>query len=323
MFLGGYMMLESMSLGFSVVFPLVVYMLVGYVAKRRAWLSVESFEQVNKLIFRVFMAALLFHNTYTMDKASAFSMKNLYLLLFALVCLAAVYVVSHYLGEKVIRDKNRAAVICQGIFRSNLALFGLPVSLAIYGEGRQGDLALLMAIIVPIYNILAEIVLSEAGAEKPSIKDTFQKILHNPLVVCGFSGLAFALFEIKLPSPLAYSIDRLGKVATPLAFVVIGGSLAIKNFHADRKAITWTSVLRLLVLPACILPVSYALGFRETALVALLVVFGSPISVSSYTMARDKNIAPALAGELVAVTTFASIATIFFWITVLNALGLI
>lgn len=316
-------MLESMSLGFSVVFPLVLYMLVGYVAKRRAWLSHESFEQVNKLVFRVFMAALLFHNTYSMDKASAFSWQNLKLLLYAFACLALVYSLSHYLGEKVIQDKKRAAVICQAIFRSNLALFGLPVSLAIYGEGRQGDLALLMAIIVPIYNILAEVVLSGAAAEKPSIKDTFQQILHNPLVVCGFLGLAFALFEIRLPGPLAYSIDRLGKVATPLAFVVIGGSLAIKDFQADRKAILWTSILRLLVLPACIVPLAYVLGFRNTALIALLVVFGSPIAVSSYTMAREKNVAPTLAGELVAATTFASIATIFFWITVLNALGLI
>lgn len=317
------MLLQSMYLGFSVVFPLLCYMALGWLIKRKKWASPNTFEEMNKLVFRTFMAALLFYNTYSIDAASIFTVEHLKLLLFSLLCLAAVFLAAELGTRRMVRDRKRAAVISQGIFRSNLALFGLPISIAVYGEGRQGDLAVLMGIIVPLYNILAEIVLSRAEDRKPSLRTLLKKIFHNPLVDATFLGIALILLGIKLPIMVEHTIERLGKVTTPLAFVIIGGSLAIKDFHQDRKAITAVSLVRLLLLPAVILPVAYLLGMRGSTLICLLVVFASPIAVSSYTMARDKNIAPSLAGGLVAATTFASVLTIFLWITLLSSLNLL
>ncbi len=314
------MMLESMYLGLSVVFPLVCYMCLGGLIRCKGWASENTFEDVNKIVFRVFMSSLLFYNSYTIDRNSIFGGNHIKLLLFSLFCLALTYYLSNRISRRMTSDHKRAAVIAQGMVRSNLALFGLPVSIAIYGEGKQGELALLMAIIVPIYNILAELALSQAEDTKPSMRKTLRKVLSNPLVVAALLGFSMSLLGIRLPDMVEDTVRRLGNVTTPLAFVVIGGSLALRNVHSDRRAIVSVSSLRLFVLPALILPLGYLLGLRSSALLTLLVVFASPIAVSSYTMAREKNIAPTLAGELVAATTFGSMFSIFVWITILGTL---
>ena len=66
-----------------------------------------------------------------------------------------------------------------------------------------------------------------------------------------------------------------------------------------------------------------ALGFRGVELCTILVVFGAPVAVNSYTMALQMDGDADLAGGIVLLTTAVSCLTLFFWIWLLKSLGLL
>ena len=86
------------------------------------------------------------------------------------------------------------------------------------------------------------------------------------------------------------------------------------------KKIVFTLIL---ALPALALPLGVALGFRQDALVALLVMTGTPSAVSSYIMAENMGNDGVLANGIVAVTTLLSALTVTGWIFLLRTLTLI
>ena len=56
--------MENLALSFSVVFPLFLYLALGYGAKSIRMLSSETVRQMNNAVFRIFLPVLLFSNVY-------------------------------------------------------------------------------------------------------------------------------------------------------------------------------------------------------------------------------------------------------------------
>jgi predicted permease len=65
------------------------------------------------------------------------------------------------------------------------------------------------------------------------------------------------------------------------------------------------------------------MGFRQDALIALLVMCGTPAAVSSYIMAENMGNDGVLANGIVAVTTLFCSVTMTGWVFLLRTLQLI
>lgn len=63
----------------------------------------------------------------------------------------------------------------QGIFRSNFVLFRIPVATALVGEGKVGTTALLIGIVVPLFNLLAVVSLETFRGGILSVKKLFME----------------------------------------------------------------------------------------------------------------------------------------------------
>ena len=74
---------------------------------------------------------------------------------------------------------------------------------------------------------------------------------------------------------------------------------------------------------ALILPAAVSFGYREQALVAILVMAGSATTVSCYVMARNMGHEGVLTASVVMLTTLLSAFTITAWIYLLRCLALI
>lgn len=320
--------IHSVYLGISVVFPLIVYMLIGAILKKSGWLSDAILTKMNRVVFQIFLFALIFRNSYSLDLQSAFQKENMQLLLLALISVGVVFAGAAaccklLAAKSPSMNKKRRAVIVQGIYRSNLALFGLPVSLAIYGEGNQGAIAILMTVMVPVYNIIAVILLSDASGQKVTPLQLVKQVISNPLVCSSILGMSFNMLGISLPEIVTDVVRVLSRTATPLAFIVLGGSLIFTNIKRDIKTVVCVCFIRLIIIPMAVIGIGIGLGMRNHAIVALLGAFASSTAVASYTMAKNNEIEPELAGELVAATTVCSVITMFGWITVLDYIGVI
>lgn len=312
--------MENFLLALNVVFPMFFLMMLGVILKRIKMVDERSLTVMNSLIFRVFMSTLLFLSVYNIGDLSAFSAKNLKLMLYAFVSILVVLVLAWLIFVRLIADKKRLAVMIQGVYRGNFILFGLAIAGSLYGDAGLGIVSILTVVTIPTFNILAVIILEYYSGKEISRKKLIKQVSKNPLVIATVIGILFLASGIKLPKPIYKSLNDIAKIATPLAFIVLGAELKFGNMLKNMKYLIFVDFLKLVINPLISISIGKMLGFQGAEIVALLAMTACPTAVSSFTMAKEMNVDGDLAGEIVATTSLVSIATIFCWILILKSL---
>lgn len=305
--------MDNFVLSANVVLPLFFTMMAGYAMKRLQWVDDAFLKQWNRISFRFFLPILLFMNIYQTSGNLA-EIFNAKLLFFAVAAVTICFLLLCFLIPKIEPDAKRKGVLIQGIFRSNFVIFGLPITAALYGDRGLATTSIIIAIIVPFYNVLSVIILEYYRAGKADLKVVLKGILTNPLIIGSVLGIAFLISGVKLPYFIEKTLSDAAKVATPQALVILGGS-----FHFTSTQHHWKPLLlgvggRLLLVPIIFIPISIFFGFRNAELVTLISMFGAPTAVSSYTMAQQMGADDELAGQLVVFAAIFSVFTMFLWI---------
>ena len=319
--MGGKM--EHIYLGMKVVLPLLLFMSIGILVRKLKWVSEKAFTDLNRIVFRVFMPISLFLNASAVDMKEVFSEENVKVLSYALIALVIVYLASELICARLFKDKKRQVVVIQAVYRSNLVLFGLPICNAIYGEGGAGVVSIFIITIVPLYNIVGALLLARGMEQKQSFGSVLLKVIMNPLVIGAVLGILYNLTGGIIPKIIMSPLKQLGNIATPLAFIVLGGSLVLNRMKEEGKIIAAICGVRLCLIPALVLAGAVILGTKGVTLVALVAIFATPTSVSSYTMAKEAGVDSDLAGDVVAVSTVLSLVTVCFFISLAGYMNLL
>jgi predicted permease len=212
----------------------------------------------------------------------------------------------------------------QGFYRSNFAILGIPLINSICGENVTGLTYLMVAVVVPLFSILAVVGFEVFKAQKSDIKilSLIAEMIKTPLIIGCLLGLIFFLFNIKLPFVIEKSVSDISKIATPLAIVAIGGSFTFRSIKGCIKEVAITVFLRLVFIPLVAIIVAVMMGFRGEALACLLITFGGPVSISSFSMAQQMGGDEDVAANVVIFSSLLCILTMFCWIFALNMIGL-
>ena len=306
--------MNSLIFSFSTIFPLFMMLSIGYGVKSLKWISEKAIKEMNQVCFKVFLPMSLFINVYH----SKFSTEEIPLILFAVgaVVLSFILILGFVNYSK--QTRNRKGVLVQGMFRSNYILFGLPLAISFFGENNTGATAMLIAIIVPLYNMLSILVLQIYQEKAVDLKSVIIGSLKNPLILGSLAAFSCILLSIQIPKFLLSGLNDIGRAATPLALMLLGASFEFKKVAHNIKELLLVVLVKLVVLPSIVVACAIALGFTNEALVALLAMSASPTAVSSYTMAQSMGMDDELAGQIVVTTTILCIITLFLWITLLK-----
>ncbi|MEF9841359.1 MAG: AEC family transporter, partial [Raoultibacter sp.] len=208
-------------------------------------------------------------------------------------------------------------------FRSNYVLFGLPIAKSLFGEANTGTTAVLIAFIVPLFNVLAVCALEIFRNGTIDLKSVLTGIITNPLILGALAAFFFIATGIRLPIILEQTIGDIANIATPLALIVLGGSFAFSSLKGNGWALASAVGGKLIIVPLIGIVASLALGYRGIELGALMALFASPTAVSSFTMAQQMEADDRLAGQIVVMTSLVSVASIFIWVTILEEAGLL
>lgn len=312
--------MNNLYLSFSVVLPLFCMMALGTFLRYTGLFNEEFLKRLNTVCFKVFLPLTLFMNIYNSDFYSLFSWK---LILFALACVGAAFIVLMISVPLLVKDQKSRGVVIQGIFRSNFILFGVPIASSLYGSGNTGTTAILLSFVIPVFNLLSVIALETFSGRKSTKTALLKEIAKNPLILGSLLAFLFVLTGVKLPEMIEGTISQIAAAATPLALIVLGGSNRFQNISKYKKMLTVSVIGKLLIMPAVFLPVSIYMGFRGMELAALMAMFSSPTAVSSFTMAQNANANHELAGQIVVIDSALSIFTIFLIISLLKMMNLI
>ena len=312
--------MDNLILSFNVVLPIFLCILLGYFLRRIRMVDTPSLNVMNKLCFKVFLPIYLFNNIATTNLAAAFSGK---LLATAYLGVTAQFILLMLLIPRLEKENSRRGVLIQAMFRSNFALFGLPLALSLCGTEKVGPTSILVGFTVPLFNILAVVSLESFRGGKPSIKKMAKGIATNPLIIASLLGIAFNLLGFTLPGAVHKSVNDLGGVATPLSLVALGGSFTVSKVKEYKKQLTIGVLGRLVFSPLIMVSAGILLGFRNEMLIPLLIMSGAPTAVSSFPMAQQMDGDGELAAGLVVFTSALAILSMFLWIFILKQIGMI
>ena len=302
----------------NAVLPMCLVMALGYGTRRLGWIRREEISAINKIAFRIFLPCLLYYNVYCSDLSGSFDP-----LLMAYAVGGVLLTFGLSLSYTLLTEKlpERRGVMIQGMFRSNYVIMGIPVATALLGADQLGTVSILIAVVVPLFNMLSVVVLEVFRGQKPKPLHILGQIAKNPLVIGSVLGILTLAAGIRLPHILEQTIQNISAIASPLQLFLLGAFFQFSGLKTYRRELVTVSAAKLIVAPGLFLGLGALLGFRGVAFVSLIGIFASPTAVNSFTMAQQMGGDAELAGDIVVTTSAVSILTMFLWIFLFKSLG--
>lgn len=314
--------METLMFSVNAVAPLALMMALGYLLKSLHICSESFFKEANRLSFKILLPVMLFNNIYSAGTdGTVFDWRYIG---FTAAAVVAVLVILMVTVPLFVKDRKRIGVVIQGIYRSNFLVFGTPLVMNMFGESELWSTTMLLPLVVPVFNVAAVLVLNWYVSEDRGWKrigKTAAGILKTPLIVGAIVSYFCLLIRLPIPAAVQSVLSRVSSMGSNLALLALGGTLEFAGFKKNLGAIAVSVLGRLVIVPCAVLPFAVMLGWRGSAIGALLALFGSPVAISSYAMSIESGNDGELAGQLVVVSTVFSVVSMFFLIFTLRMLG--
>ena len=311
-------MLSNFFVALGGVVPLFCLMAVGVFVKRSRFLSEEELLHVNRMVFRVFFFFMMFYNIYISDPGTAFQPL---LMLFGAGGVLFTALVFTGIVCRIEQDNARRGPMIQAIFRSNYVLMGIPLVGNIFGDAVIAIPTMMIAAIVPLYNVLGVFVLETFRGGRFDLLHILRGVLMNPMILGAIAGALCRLVQLPIPAPILKPIAQIAAATTPVALIILGASFHGGSYHAHLRQLIFSVAARLIIVPAIVLPIAVALGFRDVELVTLIAIFSTPCAVAGFAMAQQMQADAELAGNCVVYSSALSCFTIFGWVFLLKTMG--
>ena len=313
--------MNDLMFSIGAVFPLLVMMAAGYAARCLRWIDSSTVRKMNHCVFHFFLPCLLCLNIMEAERRTPIDSMPL---LFALVVCVGVFLLTMILVPRFCKQRNACGVLIQGIARSNYAVFGIPLVTSMYPGADTSIAVMLVLVVVPVFNVMATVVLmiyGEEKGEKGNVLRIVKGVLLNPLIIGTVLGFVLWKLQVVLPAILAEPFQKIGAMTTPLALFLLGASLHFGQAKQNVGRLAVGVLGRLVLVPCLGLGLAIAMGMRNVVLASMIAVFASPTAVSSYPMAQQMGGDDNLAAGQVAFSTVFSTITTFLWILVLRSTG--
>ena len=305
--------------------PVFFLMVLGYVLHRKTALLSDSFANaMNTFVFKLALPVQLFKSLSQEDFHQVWD-GGMVLFCF----LASLLSILLLLGlSALLRDRSLRAEFVQAGYRGSQALLGVALLQNIYGSAATGGpLALVLIGAVPLYNVAAVLLLTLLAPggqlDGKTVGKALRGIVTNPIILGIAAGLLWSL--LKLPQPVIFqrAVSNLAATATPLGLLALGACIDPKKAVGCWKPTLVASLFKLVLFVLLFLPVAVWLGYRGETLTALLIMLGSPATVSCFSMAHSMGHEGTLSASAVMLTTVCSAFTFTVWLYLLKTLALI
>jgi malonate transporter len=312
--------MQNILFSATIVAPVFIIIFIGVFLKQRRIIG-ESFNSVtSKMVFNVAMPALLFQELSDIPIDEIFNPRQI---LFVVAALCSMFMLSWIISLFICQNGADQGAFIQGSFRGNFAILGLALIYNAFGAEALANGALVLAVIMPLYNVLSIIALTVPLHREKSMRPwhTILKIVTNPLILAAAIAIPFSIFRLTIHSIIHTTIGYLAGMTLPLALIGIGSSLSFSSVRQDRALSLAAMLLKNIIMPVICTVAAILLGFRGQELGILYFLFAAPTAIASYIMAHAMGSNGRLAGNIVLVSTMASLLTITAGIYILRSLG--
>lgn len=314
--------MENLIFSLNATIPIFLMMLLGMLFRKLGWMDEVFAVKMNKFVFLVPLPVLLFEQLATVDFSEVWDIK---FILFCFV-VTAISITISTLISLLWKDRSVKGEFIQATYRSSAALLGIAFIQNIYGTAGMAPLMIIGS--VPLYNIMAVVVLSvfkpgNNSFDKALVKKTLKGIVTNPIIIGIVAGFVWSALKLPMPSILHKTVSSIGATATPMGLMSMGATFEMKKATSKMKPTLVAVFMKLVGFCAIFLPMAALLGFRNEEMIAILVMLGSATTVSSFVMARNMGHEGTLSSGVIMMTTLLSAFTLTMWLDVLRSFGLV
>lgn len=290
--------------------PLFIIVFVGFAIAKWRWRR-EWTELGSNLVFMVALPALLFH---MMTGLSQLPPVDARLLIAFFGGCFIVFLIGRVVAARWFRLDGVAQSVfaLAGVFSNNV-LLGVPIARLTLGERALPSVALVL-----VFNALTLWTLATVSVEwarhgsftlRGFGKMAFS-VLKNPLVAAILAGTLVGWSGLQLHDWVELTLEGIGKLAAPLALLVLGMGLAEYGIRQELNQSLAICAIKLVVQPLVVWALAALLDLPplETTVVVLLASLATGVNV--YMMAMQfGTLQRTIASSLVLSTALASITT--------------
>ena len=311
--------MENLIFSLNATVPVFAMIILGMLFKKIGIIDDVFASKMNKFVFLIPLPVLLFKDLATLDFKEIWDTKFVLFCFFITIFSILIVTILSFL----LKNKKNQGEFIQASDRSSAALLGSALIQNVYGKPTMAPLMIIGS--VPLYNIMAVVVLSFFSPERKGISKemwmkTLKGIITNPILIGIVIGLCWSLLHLPMPIMLDKTVTSIGNVATPLGLMAMGATFNYKKALGDLKPSLCAIFIKLFGFCTLFLPLAIFFGFRQEQLIAILVMLGSATTVSCYVMAKNMGHEGVLTSTVVMLTTLISGFSITMWLYILKTL---
>jgi predicted permease len=198
----------------------------------------------------------------------------------------------------------------------NLAMLGLPLALAHFGDRAALPVGLILSIHAPILWLAAVLHIESSGrGQLPSvlavIRQLVSQLIRNPIVLALLLGTLWRVTGLGLnPVPDRF-LEMLGEASVPTALVALGLTLAGYSLKGQWRGIVTLMTFKLLGLPVAVwLIARYVVDLDPFWTQIALMLAAMPTGANAYLFAQRYDSGTAPVSGAIAVGTVLSLITL-------------
>ena len=314
--------MDNFVFSLEATMPVFLVMVVGYFLRRVGMLNEAFCAVANRYVFKVALPLLLFRDIAATDLRTDF---DLTFVLYCMVVTTVMFLGIWALTALLMPDKGLVGAFTQAAARSSAAVLGIAFVENIYGNAGLTPMMIVAA--VPLFNVYSVIILTFSAKHRKkgngAIRTACINVIKNPIILGILAGLPFSLLGIAIPTIPLKTITSIANTATPIALLVVGAGFEGRQALSKIRPTVLASIIKLVILPALFLPLAIVCGFSGAEMIAILIMVGSPTTVSCYIMAKNMDNDGELTSSIVVLTTLLSSVTLTLWIFLLRSMGLL
>ncbi|AEY00455.1 transporter [Oceanimonas sp. GK1] len=311
---------DSLLFSLSITGPICLLLMLGFFLRRTQMMNEGFIDGASKLVFNITLPVLLFTSIARTDLDQ---MASPGLIGYGIGATLVAFLLLEWLARYLTPDARLRGVLVQGAFRANMGIIGLAYVNNAYGSQGLAAMAMYVACLTILFNILAVVTLNRSLSQGQTLQtgNIMGGIVKNPLIIGIVAALPFAATDWQVPTMLMTTGHYLAQMTLPVALLCTGATLNLRPGREETGLLPPVLLLRLLLIPGLLTLGAWLLGFRGAELTMLFLINASPTAAASYVMVRAMGGNAVLAANIIAVTTLGSLLTTSLGATLLGALG--
>lgn len=217
-----------------------------------------------------------------------------------------------------LKNKTRRTLFL-AVSYGNVAYLGIPVLQSAFGSQILPEATMISAIYVFWMFTLGIFLVEYLGDHRVHWRELAFRLITNPLLIAVFSGLAIALFRLKLPKPVMAGLDIFAGSVTAVVLFSLGLFMGKQPFGKVRD---WFPVLVFSLIILVVLPGLFFLISKRFVDVSVskawVLEAAMPMGLTAYALCHKYKLNTEFASRAVVASTLLALLTLPLWLVILG-----